>query len=315
MAEKAKAVDPDAPNDDIETISADEQAALDDRSTVGDARREDDAQVIARDEKPAPEAPAKAAAKETVKPAEAEVPAKAEAAKDEPRHVPLATLLEERKEFQRKLDEQRTQLEGKLDIIMQRREKPAEAPKPLDVDANPLEALKQTRQELQQVQQLQVNQSQRLQFANHVSAQVGSFKAQTPDYDAAYKFAVDSTRAELKARGYSDVEIPAILENGEFQLAQEALQRGKNPGQHFYEFAQARGYKKAEPAPQPAPQEQQPATASERIETANRGQQASKSLSGAGSAPPAKLTLADIDSMSEDDIAAMPEDKFRALFG
>lgn len=309
MAEKA-VINPDIPNDDVETLSSEEQAAFDDRSTVGATRRAEDAEFIAAEAKAEPEA------KPVVKAEEAKPEAKSEDGDGENKFIPRGALIEERKEWQARLKEEaekRAQLEGKFNLITERLNKPAEQPKPLDVDANPLEALKQTRQQLEQVTSVQQQQAVRHQFATHVAAQVNAYKANTPDYDDAYKFARNSTISELKARGFSDVDIPQVLENGEFQLATEALQRNKNVAQHLYDFAVARGYKKAEPQAEVKP-EAKP-SAQERVETAARGQANSKSLSSGGSAPAAKLTLADLESMSENDIADMSEDKFRAMFG
>lgn len=308
MADKA-AITPDIPNDDVETLSSEEQAAFDDRSTIGATRRAEDAELIA------PEAKAEPEAKPAVKAEETKTEVKTEEQK-QAGHVPIASLIEERKEWQARLKEEaekRAQLEGKFNLITERLNKPAEPAKPINVDDNPLEALKQTRQQLEQVTNVQQQQAVRHQFATHVAAQVNAYKANTPDYDQAYQFARNSTISELKARGFSDTEIPYVLENGEFTLANEALQRNKNVAQHLYDFAVARGYKKAEPQAEVKP-EAKP-TAQERVETAARGQANSKSLSSGGSAPAAKLTLVDLESMSEDDIADMPEDKFRALFG
>lgn len=308
MAEKA-AVNADIPNDDVEILSSEEQAAFDDRSTIGATRRAEDAELIAAEAKAEPEA------KPAAKAEEAKPEVKTEEQK-QAGHVPIASLIEERKEWQARLKEEaekRAQLEGKFNLITERLNKPAEQPKPINVDDNPLEALKQTRQQLEQVTNVQQQQAVRHQFATHVAAQVNAYKANTPDYDDAYKFARNSTISELKARGFTETDIPQVLENGEFQLATEALQRGKNVAQHLYDFAVARGYKKAEPQAE-VKTEAKP-TAQERIETAAKGQANSKSLSSGGSAPAAKLTLVDLESMSEDDIADMPEEKFRALFG
>jgi len=228
---------------------------------------------------------------------------------DEPKFVPLAALKEERlkrQEAEKRAEERQNLLEERLKLLAERI-KPKDEPKAPTVEENPIEVLKQTQQQLQQVQQLQVHQAQRLQFANHVAAQVNSFKGQTPDYDAAYKFAVESTRQELRARGFPEEQIPAILENGEFQLAQEALQRGKNPGQHFYEFAQARGYRKPEPAPPQA------VPVPDKLATIEKGQQAARSLGSMGGGAAPKKTLETLISMSEAEIAAMPQDELERI--
>src|SRR6185312_1412787 len=246
------------------------------------------------------------AAPKAEEPKAAEPPPKVE---DEPKFVPLAALKEERikrQEAEKRAEERQNLLEERLKLLAERI-KPKDEPKAPTVEENPIEVLKQTQQQLQQVQQLQVHQAQRLQFANHVAAQVNSFKGQTPDYDAAYKFAVESTRQELRARGFPEEQIPAILENGEFQLAQEALQRGKNPGQHFYEFAQARGYRKPEPAPP------QVAPVPDKLATIEKGQQAARSLGSMGGGAAPKKTLETLISMSEAEIAAMPQDELERI--
>lgn len=237
---------------------------------------------------------------------------------EEPKHVPLAALQEERDKRQSlkaEFDQYRGTIEERLKQL-QDRIKPAEQPKSIDVDAQPLEALKETRQQLQQVQQAQQVAFQRQQFAQHVAAQVQDYKGKTDDYDAAYKYLRDGRVAELSAMGFNPTQIAQQLEQDEFGISAMALQSGENPGARLYKIAEARGYKKATPVAQPQPQAQpQQPSALERLAAAEAGQKAAKSLGAPGAAPAATLKMEDLASMPPDKLAALSDDDFRRIMG
>jgi len=244
------------------------------------------------------------------------------AAKEEKRQVPLAELIEERKERQRlaqELAEYRGSTEARLKAIQDRFAKPQEAPKPVDVDAAPVEALKETRALVQQTQaQLQALQQQQTldqqmsQFRGYVANEVETFRSTTPDYDAALKFARDARMTELKVMGLSDAQARQQLDQDEFGFTAAAIQNKKNPAEALYQYAAARGYKKAEPQAQAKPA----ANPEEQLERVSKGQQAAKSLGQAsGTAQTPALTAANLLDMTAEQIGALPEDVFRRLMG
>lgn len=295
-------VEADVPNDDDEGISAEEQEALNDRSTVGQAKREEEKAVIGADE------PAKEAKPKTE--------AKAEKPEDEKegKHVPLATLIEERREFQRKMEDRErrdAERDAKLELMARRFTMPQqEPPKAPSWDEDPLAAGKTLDQRVAQMEQQTQRQNQEQQFIRHVATVTSQYAATVPDYKDAYTHAVTTRVAELRALGCPENQIATTIQRDELMIAQQALQQGKNPGELIYAYANARGYKKAE-----AQAEKPEQSATEKLETIERGQTAARSLSGNGAAPAAKLTLKDLDSISEDQIANMDEKTFRALFG
>ena len=210
-------------------------------------------------------------------------------------------------------------LEERLKAIQDRFAKPQEVPKPVDVDAAPVEALKETRALVQQTQaQLQALQQQQTldqqmsQFRGYVANEVESFRATTPDYDAALKFARDARLNELKVMGLDDARARQQLDQDEFGFTAAAIQNRKNPAEALYQYAAARGYKRAEPqaTKQPA------ANPEEQLERVSKGQQAAKSLGQAsGTAQTPALSAANLLEMTAEQIGALPEDVFRRLMG
>lgn len=233
----------------------------------------------------------------------------------EAKFVPLAALKEERikrQEAEKRGDEKYALLEQRLALLADRVKPKEEPAKPPAIKDDPLGAVERHDTRLGAVEQSLQNQDMRHRFATHVAAQVNAYKTNTPDYDEAYKFARNSTISELKARGFSDTEIPGVLENGEFQLATEALTRGKNVAQHLYDFAVARGYRKAEAA-QAVAAVAPVAPAQDKLETIRQGQQAAKSLGSMGGGSTPRKTLESLASMSEKDFAALPEDEIERI--
>lgn len=126
-------------------------------------------------------------------------------------------------------------------------------------------------------------------------ADADAFKAENPDFDAAYAHLLNSRAAELKAIGYDDPqELHSALTNDEMSIAQSALQRGKSPAEIIYNLAKQRGYAKKEAA-----------DATAKLDNIERGQAANKSLTTAGG------SAGDVE-MTAEQLVKMPNDEFLA---
>jgi len=79
------------------------------------------------------------------------------------------------------------------------------------------------------------------------------FAKTTPDFKSAYEH-LRSIRAEdFRVLGVPELDINAYLNNEEIQLAQQALQQGRNPAQLIYDLAKRHGYATKTPVSTPAP--------------------------------------------------------------
>lgn len=166
-----------------------------------------------------------------------------------------------------------------------------------------------TRQKTEAEQERAMTQEQAAyqRFALSVSEAEGEFREFTPDYDDAQAFFKESLRQELVDLGLEGDELTLEFARQVKKVAQEALNRGKNPAEVVYKLAERRGYAKGAKQ-EPKPQAQENTTvnkeavdkAAEVIEKINKAQQASKSLSSAsGSSSGSKeLTLATVSKMS-----------------
>lgn len=263
-------------------------------------------------EKPATEAKNAEKSAKSQKPAEKE-PAQVEA---EPKMVPLAALHEERERRKaeqkrsRELEAREARLAGRLDALNEA-VKPKEAPRPLDVQTQPIEVLQelkdfrdQTLAERQQAQQFE-------QFKSVYAAKAQEFAKETPDFKDAYKYVVESRIAELQAIGYDQNAASQMAAQDELNIAGKAFQDGANPAERLYALAKARGYQKSAEAPAKAPNgstEAIPdpmARLESRLDTIAKGQAAGKSLGGSGGAPGETLTLESLAGMSDAEFAEL----------
>lgn len=136
------------------------------------------------------------------------------------------------------------------------------------------------------------------------------YMSQQTDFADAYKHLIEGRRTELEYMGIADkAQQDVAIAQEERDIVAAAIQRGQSPAAFIYGLSQRRGYRKAEPAPTPAPvQPQQPvqpapkpavANPTQRIETAARAQQAAATLSGGGGGSTPPLTMQSLVDMSE----------------
>lgn len=220
----------------------------------------------------------------------------------EPKTVPLAALLEERKEAK----ERERRMEERLAQVIQRfaPQQQAQQPQKPSVDEQPVEVVRELAQWRDQVEQHQVRQAQQQQIVNVLTASEAEFAKTTPDYNDAAAFLRTGRAQELAALGFAPHEIQNSLVHEAMTITQRALQSGRNPAEVAYSLAKARGYtgKKAE-AQAPAVEKQ--------IETIARGAAASQSLGTAGGAPnEGGLSLKALADMSNEDFGKISDADF-----
>lgn len=281
-------------------LNAEEQAALANTEPAPEPQEEAPAApAMPRDDGGRFVKPAEEAAEEA--PAELQKPGQT---------VPLATLLEERRAFQARIDalaEQTTRGNERLQQLAARYAKPEEKPATVETDA--IAVVRRLEQEVGELRGRSQQQEQIAQFSASVNGQVETFRSQTPDYDAAYNHLKQVRILELRAMGFQDAAIPQQLAQDEFGIAAQALQSRLNPAQVIYQLAAARGYQK------PAAQSNGAGAAApvDRLALQQRGQAAARTLSGAGGGAPPKLSLQTLADMSEAEFANLTEDQIQRI--
>lgn len=136
-------------------------------------------------------------------------------------------------------------------------------------------------------------------FTGSVNTAKVAFESTTPDFKDAYAHIRALRTADLQAAGASDAEIPKILLQDELQLAQTAIQRGKNPAAEMYAMAKRYGYVgKAAPPAQPAV-----LTPEQRMAALKAGQGAARLPAKAGA--DSQLTLDGLKDAGDADLNAL----------
>ena len=148
------------------------------------------------------------------------------------------------------------------------------------------------RDEEQRTQQTQMQEVQKLQAT--INTQVQEFVKEHGDYEQALQFVSERRMSDLAALGITDFAQQQQIINAEaWNIAQTALQNERNPAQVVYDLANSWGYK------QPATQK---TDLEEKVETIQKGQAESQTLSDAGGASESTgLSLADIETMSDEE--------------
>jgi hypothetical protein len=164
----------------------------------------------------------------------------------ETKQIPLAVLLAERKDFERKLAD----LERRLTPPVQEQPK-TEEEQPPDPETDPIGALKYNQKKWAEFQQQQQQNAYRDQLTTAYQRSLHSYMAVEPAFKDAYEHALKSRAQELTAYGMSEGEIDAALKNDQLQLAETAIRQGKNPAEMIYKFAEARGFQKKAPEQKP----------------------------------------------------------------
>lgn len=257
------------------------------------------------------EAPVEEAAEETVEDAAEETtPAKEPQA---PRLVPLEALQEERRERQalarqvQEREQQFNKLQSRLDTLQEVLQPKAPPP---NYDEDPIGAINhkldettkvyQDLQKAEQNRQAEASAIRQMEAIREYGKRHGDeYAAKQPDFWDAYTAVREAKANELRAMGYADEDqIRVWVNDYEIQMLQKAAQEKANPAERLYTMAKALGYTP-----------KQIASAEKKLESVAAGQSVSKSLSSAGgSAPAAKMTLAALDKMSDEEFARATAD-------
>lgn len=277
-----------------------EQPAKSWASEVAEVAASEPAPVAAETAAPEP-APLEPKAEEPA----GEAPETQETAHEEAdRRVPLKALQEERQkraEYERQLqDYQRREQEWQQWAAQQQQaqQPPQEQYVEPDPETDPIGALKAAQQRLQTIQ-AEAQERAYVEQLNTVAYQAATqYQQQVPDYQDAYRYALNSRAQELVALGTPPQAVQQILHQEELRLIDTALQNRRNPAEAIYQFAKARGFQGktapiAEAAPAPAPV----ATPDPVLQQSRREVAASAS---AGGAPASKGTpsVADIANLN-----------------
>lgn len=270
---------------------------------------EDDGVVVSEGE--AEDAETLTAAKpEKVEPEPEKVEAKVETT------VPLGALDSER--HKRKEAESRIAvLEAQFKELSQpKQEEPVEdkMPDPV-IDQSAFEAWMQRRDArmaqpivaMAQQQHAQTQQAQHFsELRQFAAAGEASFRVEKTDYDSALKHAQDMKGQEFRNYGFPEDQIPALVAHAEAGVATLARERGVNPAKIVYEYAMMTGYKQAAPE----------ASESDKMAKLKTTQAQTRSTATAGgTARDEEYTIEKLASMSEADLAALPDSVIEGVMG
>lgn len=229
--------------------------------------------------------------------------------KDNPSVVPLASLLEEREKWDRKVRDMEQRLsrydtiDQKLEEFQKLREEAEKEPEP-DFDMDPTGSLKyqlerlaeenrQLKEQFSGVQTQTQQQAAVQQIGQAITASEGKFAAEHADYYDALEHVRNVERAKLKpiaeARGVTDEQLEQQIFANELQAAAQLLQLGQDPASYAYQMAQSYGYK-------PKGKQQE----GDSLDKLEKGMRRAKSLgSGGGTKKATDLVDSSIDEFDE----------------
>ena len=140
-------------------------------------------------------------------------------------------------------------------------------------------ALKLTQREQETQRQTQAQTAQQRQF-RQINARMQEYEADfietNPDYNDAAKHFREARILELQEQGYDGEELTKALTSELVGLVARSLQSGKDPAEVVYRLAKNRGFGASAGKDNPLPVDK----SNKKLETIERGQRASRSLSG-----------------------------------
>lgn len=225
------------------------------------------------------------------------------APEEQDRRVPLRALQEERQkraQYEQMLAQREQELYQMQQWAAQQQQmmQPQEPFVEPDPETDPIGALKYAKEQQRQIQEMLVQQQEEAQQRQYVEQlsnvayQAASEMTQkVPDYQDAYKYAIQSRAQELVALGTPPQVVPAILQQEELRLIDTALQNRKNPAQAIYEFAKARGFQGKASAPAPAP-------AADPVLQETRRQVAASASSGGAPSSRGQMSVSDLANLN-----------------
>lgn len=147
-------------------------------------------------------------------------------------------------------------------------------------------------------------------------ADIARFAQAEPAFVDAYRHLIDSRMQELAFAGVPQHELKKAVEADELALVRAAIASGASPAERVFQMAKLRGFapKAPEPAQTAAPAAPPAESPADRAARVQAGQQAAgRSLSGAGGAPAAEMTMERLAEMSEAEFEAYANKNPRAL--
>lgn len=239
--------------------------------------------------------------------AEGEVVEAAPEPEPEPKPEPQKTVphgaFHEERERRKAAEDRAARIEGRLDQMLRQMAPQEQAPQqePVDPTADPMGALNhlmeaQKRNEEREAAAAQAaRQQQEVQaLVSQATADFDAAKAARPELGDAYRVVIDGRTKDLQAMGYAPQEVSALLQREEVGIIATARQRGIPIAQIVESMATQRGWS---PAPTQSPE----------IDSINKANGASRSLSNGGGTAAGTTTAKDIDEMSDEDFAAWME--------
>lgn len=243
----------------------------------------------------------------------------------EPKRVPLAELMEERKrrqEIERELMQLRAQSDASVseirNLVKTLQPAPAAAP---DINTDPLGYLQyenqQLRSQIEEVKAWREQQEQvRQQQAAHQSimgrfqTDAVAFQQEAPDFAEAYDWVSKQVLSELQVAGMPPAEAAAYGQQLALNIVRNAAATGGNAAKGFYDLARQKGWKGKQAA------QQQSATPS--VETVQRVAAANRGVSGPGAGTKGYdgLTASQAAAMSQEEYDKIPQSvRLRLLRG
>lgn len=236
-----------------------------------------------------------------------------EQAQKQEKMVPYGAMHEERmrrQELQREIEnyKQRTEkMEQAFQQVLQRANAPQERVPTFEED--PLEALRYNQNEIAKVLQSQnqtleeqraaaVRHAQLSQFQDMCNQSVADFEKTAPDYKQAYQWLVEQELKGFETLGYDQKTAIKLLRDNEMALAATAFKEGFNPAERIYNYAKLRGFQ----LPSAPKQINEVDQITKKLETIEKGIQASRSLGSAGGGTSQPLTLAALANMDGDEL-------------
>lgn len=238
--------------------------------------------------------------------------------------VPHAALHEEREarkaadKREKEATERSIRAEERMNLLIQASQpKPVEKAAMPDPDKDALGSLKYVTQQLNDLKQQnernnqqQTQQQEVSRIAQQAAYQESQYIVANPHYQEASAFLLNSRAKELEAFGATPQQVMQQIELEKFQLAQQAIQSGRNPAEMVDTMAKLRGY---------APKTNAPVQ--DNIVRIDNGQRANTSLSNVnGTSPNTGMpTGAQIAKMPDEDfnklMANLTKAQQRAIFG
>lgn len=280
---------------DDETFTPDEQATWD--------------SMKAADSAPAPEpAPVAPVPEPEPAPAAVEPPATAPAPKEDDR-IPVAVLIEERKEWQRRLAKAMKPKQPAAPAV--------EVPK-IDPDNITVDTLKAMAQKLTGLETERQEQAELNAIGEFGIRHAAEFKKTAADFDDAYNHLRTSRAQQLVESGVVQTaqDLNAHLRAEEADILRLCARMNVNPAAFVYNLALGAGYAKAAPPPEPAPAPANGATERDpktgqflgkpdlkaKVEMAAKGQaQATNPVGSAGAGQGGPLDLRALANLDGDD--------------